>query len=200
MFCDAEKLCLALGTSVNLLQNYDTLCNSPKVIQFLRDSLPALEVHKNTNFFNFVIDVFCVKMIGWKQISSLMDDVRFITLTLMAHGSQWIQEAFYSMIHDLVIQVLGGVIRTKDSSAIREEASLSFLLHPAILIEICSQGLESESKNVCTYKNIMTVMFLFIFSSKLNNHRNAEMCTSEVAKTLERSKNFHHFFSLGFLG
>lgn len=149
MFSDAEKLCFALGTSVNLLQNYDTLCNSPKVIQLLRDSLPALGVHKNTNFFSYVVDVFCVKMIGWKQIPSVMDDVRFITLTLMAHGCLWIQETFYSMIHDVVIQVLGGVIRTKDSSAIRDEASLIFLLHPAILIEICSQGLESESKKVC---------------------------------------------------
>lgn len=148
MFSDAEKLCFALSTSVNVLQNYDTLCNSPEVIKFLRDSLPALEVHKNTNFFNYVIDVFCLKMIEWKQIPSGMDDVRFITLTLMAHGCQWIQETFYSVIYDVVIQVLGGVIQTKDSSAIRDEASLTFLLHPAIFIEIFSQGLESESKKV----------------------------------------------------
>lgn len=148
IYKDTKDISDSMTSAIILLQNFDAQSDHFDIIDTIKISLISLEIHKNVKFITNVVDVFCLKLSKWNLSSGQWQDIKNITLTLLAHSCVWIQETFYVHVHSAVVKVLGGLIKTSDELKMYDELSLKFLIDPCVLMEICSFGVTSESKLV----------------------------------------------------
>ncbi|XP_077283131.1 rotatin-like [Arctopsyche grandis] len=151
IYKDIKDISDSMNSAIILLQNVDAQIESIDIIDIIKKSLVSLEFHKNARFITIVVDIFCLKLSKWNLSSGQWQDIKNITLTLLAHSCVWIQEAFYARVHSAVVKVLGGLIKTSDELKMYDESSLKFLIDPCVLMEMCSFGVASKSKQVGDY-------------------------------------------------
>ena len=114
----------------------------------MKKSLISLEFHKNTSVINYALNIFCSKIPTWKLSDQEQQDIKFITLKLLSHSCDWVKDAFYTNLQKVIKSILSGLIKTNDESHLYDESSLKFFFDSAILLEICSFGLEARSEQV----------------------------------------------------
>lgn len=135
-----------MDSAVKILRYNDEHSHSSDIIKTLKKSLSSLEFHKNTRITDHALSIFCTKLPKWKLTVQEQLDIKFITLTLLAHSCDWVKDAFYVQLNKVIKCVLSGLIKTSENTY--DESSLKFFFDPAILLEICCFGLDARSEQV----------------------------------------------------